>query len=171
MLDDVYGAPVLDARLLDAGRRAGDALVHRGATVAVAEGSCGGLVSAALLAVPGASSYYRGGAVIYTGAAVRSLLGDSVPRPEPLRGASEPFARWLAEEIAADLGTTWGLGEGGATGPSGNPYGDPPGHCWLAVHGPAPATRHLLTGDDRRLENMAAFATAALELLVEQLER
>jgi len=161
---------VLDPDLLAAGRRAGDALVQRAHTVAVAEGSCGGLVSAALLAVPGASAYYRGGAVIYTGAAVRSLLGTAVPRPEPLRGASEPFARWLAEEIAADLGTTWGVGEGGATGPSGNPYGDPPGHCWMAVHGPAPATRHLLTGDDRRAENMAAFATAVLTLLAEQVE-
>lgn len=162
--------PVLDDDLLAAGRRAGEALVLRGETVAVAEGSCGGLVSAALLAVPGASAYYRGGAVIYTGAAVRGLLGDAVARPEPLRGASEPFARYLAEEIAADLGAVWGVGEGGATGPSGNPYGDPPGHCWLAVHGPAPATRHLLTGRDDRLGNMVAFATAALQLLVDQLE-
>lgn len=162
---------MLGPDLLAAGRRVGELLARRAETLAVAEGSCGGLVSAAVLAVPGASAWYRGGAVIYTGAAVRALLGDAVPRPEPLRGASEPFARWLAEEISTDLGTTWGLGEGGATGPSGNPYGDPPGHCWLAVHGPAPATRHLLTGDDRRLENMAAFATAALSLVAEQLDR
>lgn len=159
---------MLDPELLDAGRRAGEALVRRGETVAVAEGSCGGLVSAALLAVPGASAYYRGGAVIYTGAAVRGFLGTAVPRPEPLRGASEPFARWLAEEVAADLGATWGVGEGGATGPSGNPYGDPPGHCWMAVAGPRPGTRHLLTGDDRRAENMVAFAIATLQLLTEQ---
>lgn len=160
---------MLDDDLLATARTAGDLLVQRGETVGVAEGSCGGLVSAALLAVPGASAYYRGGAVIYTAAAVRGLLGDAVPRPEPLRGASEPFARWLAEEIAADLGATWGIGEGGATGPSGNPYGDPPGHCWSAVHGPTPATRHLLTGDDDRLANMGAFATSALQLLVDQL--
>ena len=160
---------MLDDALQHLGRQAGDLLVQRGETVAVAEGSCGGLVSAALLAVPGASAYYRGGGVIYTAAAVRGLLGDAVPRPEPLRGASEPFARWLAEEIAADLGAIWGVGEGGATGPSGNPYGDPPGHCWMAVHGPSPATRHLLTGDDDRLANMTAFATATLQLLVDQL--
>lgn len=160
---------MIDDRLLATARQAGDLLVQRGETVGVAEGSCGGLVSAALLAVPGASAYYRGGAVIYTAAAVRGLLGDAVPRPEPLRGASEPFARWLAEEVAADLGATWGIGEGGATGPSGNPYGDPPGHCWTAVHGPSPATRHLLTGDDDRTSNMTAFATAALQLLVDQL--
>ena len=160
---------MLTPDLLAAGRHVGDRLAARGDTLAVAEGSCGGLVSAAVLAVPGASSWYRGGAVIYTGAAVRALLGTAVPRPEPLRGASEPFARWLAEEIARDLGTTWGIGEGGATGPSANPYGDPPGHCWMAVHGPAPATRHLLTGDDRRPENMVKFAAAALALLAEQL--
>lgn len=160
---------MLDDALQNLGRQAGDLLVQRGETVAVAEGSCGGLVSAALLAVPGASAYYRGGGVIYTAAAVRGLLGEAVPRPEPLRGASEPFARWLAEEIAADLGATWGVGEGGATGPSGNPYGDPPGHCWMAVHGPSPATRHLLTGDDDRLSNMTAFATATLQLLIDRL--
>lgn len=160
---------MIDEALRTTARQAGDLLVQRGETVGVAEGSCGGLVSAALLAVPGASAYYRGGAIIYTAAAVRGLLGDAVPRPEPLRGASEPFARWLAEEVAADLGATWGIGEGGATGPSGNPYGDPPGHCWTAVHGPSPATRHLLTGDDDRTSNMTAFATAALELLVDQL--
>lgn len=170
MVRGAYGAPVLDDELLAAGRRAGEVLVLRGETVAVAEGSCGGLVSAALLAVPGASAYYRGGAVIYTGPAVRGLLGAAVARPEPLRGASEPFARYLAEEISADLGSVWGVGEGGATGPSGNPYGDPPGHCWLAVHGPTSATRHLLTGRDDRLANMVAFATAALQLLADQLE-
>ncbi len=161
---------MLDDDLLEAGRRVGDLLIQRGETIGVAEGSCGGLVSAALLAVPGASAYYRGGAVIYTGAAVRALLGDEVPRPEPLRGASEPFARYLAESIATDLGATWGIGEGGATGPSGNPYGDPPGHCWVAVHGPAPATNHLLTGDDDRFANMGRFALAALSLLATQLD-
>lgn len=151
------------------GHRVGDRLAERGETVAVAEGSCGGLVSAALLARPGASAYYLGGAVIYTRQAVDALLAGEVERPAALRGASEPFVAYLAESVARRLGATWGIGEGGATGPDGNPYGDPAGHVWVGVHGSAPATRHLLTGDGDRARNMVAFATAALELLEEQL--
>ena len=143
-------------------------LIERKETVAVAEGSAGGLISAALLAVPGASAYFVGGAVVYTFAAKEGLLGDVIETPAGLRGASEPFARYLAKAIRTRLGTTWGIGEGGAAGPP-NRYGDPAGHAWLAVDGPTEATRHLLTGLDDRQANMVAFATAALALLVENL--
>jgi nicotinamide mononucleotide (NMN) deamidase PncC len=87
-----------------------------------------------------------------------------VEAPGRLRGATETFALHLARSAAAKLGTSWGIGEAGAAGPS-NPYGDPAGHCWVAVAGPVDVTRHLLTGDEDRPRNMVAFATAALELL------
>jgi nicotinamide-nucleotide amidase len=153
------------------GARVGDRLADRGDTVAVAEGSCGGLISAALLARPGASAYYVGGGIIYTGRATKGLVAGEIEPPPGMRGASEPFVLYLAESIALRLGATWGIGEGGATGPSGNPYGDPAGHGWAGVHGPVPATRHTLTGDDDRAANMVAFATAALELLEGSLDR
>ena len=162
-------ATVLDPTLLAAARRVGDALRDRGESIAVAEGSCGGLVSAALLAVPGASAYYRGGAVIYTPSAVRGLLAATLPPPSGMRGASEPFVRYLAEASATAMGATWGIGEGGATGPDANPYGDPPGHCWIGIHGPNPTTRHVLTGLADRQANMVAFATAALGTLADAL--
>lgn len=156
--------------LLDLGSRVGDRLIERGETIGVAEGSCGGLVSTALLARSGASAYYRGGGIIYARNAVEGFLAGELPKPEPLRGACEPFATYLAESVAKRLRTTWGVGEGGATGPSANPYGDPPGHVWVAVHGPeGTVTRHVLTGDDDRSRNMVAFATVALDLLAEQL--
>ena len=144
------------------GARVGDRLAERGETVAVAEGSCGGLISAALLARPGASAYYLGGGVIYTGRAAKGLVAGEIEPPPGMRGASEPFVRYLAESIAL---------RHGATGPSGNPYGDPAGHGWAGVHGPVPATRHTLTGDDDRTANMAAFARVALQLLDESLRR
>jgi nicotinamide-nucleotide amidase len=161
---------VLTPEVLSLATAIADVLRRRGETIGVAEGSCGGLVSAALLSVPGASAYYQGGAVIYTGAARSAFLGDAVPRPPGLRGATEDFARYCAQSVRAQLGTTWGVGEGGATGPSGNPYGDPAGHAWLAVSGPVEATRHLLTGSDDRLANMGAFTTALLGLLLESLQ-
>lgn len=151
----------------DLGARAGALLKERGDTVAVAEGAAGGLISATLLAVPGASAYYVGGSVIYTLTAKRGLLGDVIETPKGIRGASEPWATWLAEAARTKLETTWGIGEGGAAGPA-NPYGDPAGHAWLAVSGPAgTVTRHLLTGQDDRPTNMRLFAQAALELLIE----
>lgn len=162
---------LLPIELLDAGARCAALLKERGETVSVAEGSGGGLVSAALLAVPGASAYFLGGSVIYTRNALDGMLTGPVERPRKLRGASEPWAIHLARATRVHLRSTWGVGEGGATGPSGNPYGDPAGHAWIAVSGPTESARNILTGDDDRLANMVAFSTAALELLAEELVR
>jgi PncC family amidohydrolase len=159
----------LTPALLERAQQVGATLRARRETVAVAEGAAGGLISASLLSVAGASSFYLGGAVVYTRAAARVYVDDAVPAPANLRGASEPWALHLARAAAVRLGASWGIGEGGAAGPTGNPYGDPPGHAWVAVAGAAEATRHVLTGDDDRLANMAAFALNALVQLHEQL--
>jgi nicotinamide-nucleotide amidase len=139
-------------------------LLAREESVAVAESSAGGLISAALLSVAGASAYYRGGLVIYTLEGARAMLAGATDLDPGRRGACEPFSRYLAASAAAKLGADWGIGETGATGPSGNPYGDPAGHAWLAVAGPGGLLQaeHLLTGDGDRAVNMEAFAAAAL---------
>ena len=143
----------------------GDKLKARGETVAVAESSSGGLISAALLAVPGASKYYLGGAVVYTGKA-RMVLMD-LPREAVagMRSASEPYALLLARTARERFGTTWGLSETGAAGPTGNGYGDAPGHTCIAVAGPVEAALTIETGEADRGANMTAFAAAALEML------
>ncbi len=160
--------PMISPTLSDLGARAGALLKERGETVAVAEGSAGGLVSAALLAVPGASAYYLGGTVIYTAVAHRAFLAGAIETPPDLRGATEGFARYLAEAVAVRVGSTWGLAEAGAAGPP-NRYGDPSGHAWVAVAGPRAVTSHVLTGLDDREANMVAFAEAAVRLLVDTL--
>jgi PncC family amidohydrolase len=157
---------VLTDDLIALARRAAELLRGQHQTVAVAEGSAGGLISAALLSVPGASAYYVGGAVVYTMAANRAFMAGPIEIPAGMRGASEPFATYLAQSVAAKLQTTWGLAEAGAAGPP-NRYGDPAGHAWVAVSGPANSTRHVLTGSDDRRHNMLAFAVAALTLLAE----
>ena len=146
--------------------RVADLLRTQNQTVAVAEGSAGGLISAALLSVPGASAYYVGGAVVYTMAANRAFMAGAIDVPAGMRGASEPFATYLAQSVATKLNTTWGVGEAGAAGPP-NRYGNPAGHAWVAVSGPANNTRHVLTGSDDRSDNMLAFAIAALTLLAD----
>lgn len=145
-------------------------LIARRQTLAVSESSAGGLVSAALLALPGASAFYLGGGVIYTGAAREGLLGVTTAMIEGMRSATAPMARLLAETIRTRLGADWGLTETGAAGPSGNRYGDAAGHCCLAVAGPRDMTRVLATGSADRAANMVAFATGALVLLGEALD-
>jgi nicotinamide mononucleotide (NMN) deamidase PncC len=95
------------------------------------------------------------------------VADPAVVPPEGMRGASEAFAQHLARSIVARLGATFGVSETGATGPSGNPYGDPPGHAWVGVAGPDGllVARRVSTGADDRQANMVAFAAAALDLL------
>ncbi|MCU1359772.1 MAG: hypothetical protein JWN99_1061 [Ilumatobacteraceae bacterium] len=159
---------VLTDELQRLARRAGELLRDSGQTISVAEGSAGGLISASLLSVPGASAYYAGGAVVYTMAASRAFMAGPIDVPPGMRGATEPFATYLAQSVAAQLATTWGLSEAGAAGPP-NRYGDPAGHAWVALAGPSLLTRHVQTGSDDRVQNMVAFAEAALQLLVETL--
>ena len=129
--------------------------------------STGGLVAAALLAVPGASAYFLGGAVVYTKASRAALLGIGDAEMQGLRPATEAYALLLARRMRERHGAIWGLGETGATGPTGNRYGDPAGHTCIAVAGPAERAITLRTGSAERLANMDAFAKRALELLVE----
>ncbi|MGI9332642.1 MAG: CinA family protein [Gammaproteobacteria bacterium] len=151
--------------LADRAQAATTLLLQRGETIAVSESSTGGLVSAALLAVPGASAYYLGGAVIYTAASRQALLGLPADLPAAVRSASEPYAALCAQIIRERHGATWGLAETGATGPSGNRYGDRAGHCCIAIAGPVQTTVTLDTGVSDREANMHAFAQSALELL------
>jgi nicotinamide-nucleotide amidase len=141
-------------------------LRERQQTIAVAESSAGGLINAALVAVPGASAYYLGGGVIYTRAAREALLGIAAAEMSGMRSASEPYARLVAQRVREQLGATWGLAETGASGPTGNRYGDAPGHACLAVAGPVELVTTLETGSGDRAANMGRFARAALELLL-----
>jgi len=138
-------------------------LKARGETVAVAESSGGGLVSAALLAVPGASAYFLGGGVIYTLAAREALLPPGGDALKGVRSASEPYAMWLARTMRDHLGSNWGLAETGASGPTGNRYGDDAGHTCIAVSGPIERAITLETGKTDRQENMWAFMEATLQ--------
>ena len=138
-------------------------LKARGETLAVAESSAGGLINAALVAVPGASAYYLGGAVIYTPKGRDAFLEIEVPKG--IRSATEAFAALMANGVREKLGATWGLAETGASGPAGNRYGDAPGHACIAVAGPAEAAITLETGCAEREANMWTFALRALELL------
>ena len=146
-------------------------LIERRQTIAVAESSTGGLIAASLLAVPGASAYFLGGAVVYTRDARRILMDIPDEAMKGIRSASEPYAKLLASQMRARFATDWGLSETGATGPTGNRYGDAAGHSCMAVAGPAQAVFTLETGSADRLANMHVFAGTALKFLLQNLSR
>jgi len=157
--------------LADLGGAAGALLKERKQTIAVAESSAGGLINAALVAVPGASAYYLGGAMVYTPKGRAVLLGIAGEELAGMRSASEPYAMLAARRVRANLGTTWGLAETGASGPSGNRYGDAPGHACIAVSGPVDAVITVETGSADREANMWEFARRALQLLESCLQK
>lgn len=153
--------------LQDIAARVGSKLKERRQTIAVAESSAGGLIAAALLAVPGASAYFISGAVVYTARAREGLLGITKDQVAGMRSSSEPYAELLALTCRTKFRAAWGLAETGASGPTGNSYGDAAGHTCLAVNGLASLVRTLETGSSDRAANMQAFAISALLLLEE----
>ena len=151
--------------------RVAAALKAREQTLAIVESSAGGLINAAMVAVPGASAYYLGGCIVYTARSRQGLLGIDELGMSGFRSASEPYASLIAERVRAKLGATWGLSETGASGPSGNRYGDAAGHACFAVRGPLDAVITLETRSADREQNMHTFALRALELLLTCIEK
>src|ERR1700686_4468961 len=119
--------------LLPVAEKIADVLIERQESIAIAESSTGGLIAAALIAVPGASAYFAGGAVVYTKASRAALLGIGDAEMAGLRPSTEAYALLLARRMRERRGAIWGFGETGATGPTGNRYGDPAGHTCIAV--------------------------------------
>jgi nicotinamide-nucleotide amidase len=152
--------------LLAVAQKVAAVLKERRETIAVAESSTGGLVSAALLSVPGASAYFIGGAVVYTVKARRAMLEIPDAAFAGMRGLTEDAALVFARAARDRFSVTWSIGEIGASGPTGSRYGDPPGRSCIAIAGPAERAVTVETGSADRLGNMRAFAAAALDLLM-----
>jgi nicotinamide-nucleotide amidase len=163
--------PQLSQNLLARATRLGQRLKERGETVVVAESSTGGLIAAALLAMPGASAYFVAGAVVYSQPARRTLLNIPDSAMASLRPATEAYAVLLARTAQERFGSTWAVSETGATGPTGNRYGDAAGHSCIAVAGLQEHVVTIETGSADRVRNMEAFAAAALDLLATALDR
>jgi PncC family amidohydrolase len=152
--------------LLPAAERAGALLKAKKQTIAVAESSTGGLISAALLAVPGASAYFLGGTVVYTRQSRRLLLEIPDAALDGMRPSTEDYALMMARQIRERFDATWAIAETGATGPTGNRYGDAAGHSCIAIAGPIERAMTIETGSADRVGNMQAFTKAALEFLL-----
>jgi nicotinamide-nucleotide amidase len=146
-------------------------LMARKETIVIAESSTAGLISAALLAVPGASAYFLGGAVVYTRQSRRLLLDIPDAALDGMRPSTEPYALMMARTARERFGSSWALAETGATGPTGNRYGDAAGHSCFGIAGAAEASMTLETGKADRLDNMHAFTVEALSFLLKSVSR
>jgi nicotinamide-nucleotide amidase len=144
-------------------------LKERHETIAIAESSTGGLISAALLSIPGASAYFIGGAVVYTLKARRAMLDVPDSAFAGIKSVTEEGAMILARAARTRFAVTWSIAEIGASGPTGNRYGDPSGHSCIAISGPIERSVTVETGNKDRVANMLAFAAAALNLMIESL--
>jgi len=151
--------------LLPAAQRLGALLKDRHETIAVAESSTGGLISAALLSVPGASAYFIAGTVVYTLKARRAMLDVPDSAFAAIKSVTEDGAAILARAARDRFGVSWSVAEIGASGPTGNRYGDPAGHSCIAVAGIVERSMTVETGNSDRIANMCAFAAAALDIL------
>jgi PncC family amidohydrolase len=147
------------------GHSVGELLKERKQTIAIAESSAGGLISAVLVAVPGASAFFLGGSVIYTLEARRLLLNLKDEEFTGVRASTEEYALRMARAVRQLFGTTWGISETGATGPTGNRYGDAAGHGCVAVAGPVERVITIETRHSGREANMWMFTESAIELL------
>jgi nicotinamide-nucleotide amidase len=155
--------------LLPQAERIAALLKARGETISIAESSTAGLVSAALLAIPGASAYFMGGAVVYTGVSRSELLRVTEADLTGITPSTEAYAMLFARKIRERLQTSWSLGETGTAGPTGSRYGHAPGHSCIAVVGRVERAITIETGNSDRLDNMRAFSIAALDLLEKSL--
>lgn len=144
----------------------GAALKERKQTIVITESSTAGLISAALLAVPGASAYFLGGAVVYTRQSRRLLLDIPDAALDGMRPSTELYALMMARTAQQRFSSTWALAETGATGPTGNRYGDAAGHSCFGIAGLAEASMTLETGKSDRFDNMQAFTAEALNFLL-----
>lgn len=156
--------------LIPLAEKAAAILKERKLTIAVAESSSGGLISAALLAVPGASAYFLGGAVIYTRQARELLMDIPGDALTGLRAVTEAHELVIARSMRARFGASLCLVEHGAAGPTGNRYGDPAGRSCVVVVGESERSAMTETGSSDRAANMQAFAAAGLNLLVDALQ-
>ena len=145
-------------------------LVDRGDTVSVAESSTGGLISANLLSVPGASAFFQGGSVVYTLASRRAFLDLDRDRVGELKPLTEEMVAEFARAAREKLDTTWRIAELGAAGPAGTPYGHGPGVSVIAISGPCSISSTTRTSDDDRHSNMLAFTEAGLLLFRQALQ-
>ena len=148
------------------------ALLAAGLTVATAESCTGGLLGAAITALPGSSRYMLGGVIAYANEVKIDLLQVPAELIEAHGAVSEAVAAAMAAGVRRRLHADIGLGITGVAGPAAEGSEKPPGLIWVAVAGPGGRRGAVrLEGDHGREANRGAAVRAALSLCTEAAQR
>ncbi|KAL4745495.1 hypothetical protein BDW72DRAFT_186595 [Aspergillus terricola var. indicus] len=144
-------------------------LKARRETLSVAETAAGGLISACLLSVPGASAVYKGGLTVYTLESRLAFAGWTQVDREKYRGPTTEIVGQMADHTRRTLESTYAVSESGTAGPTGGTTRNrTPGYVAVAVStANGNQTREVETGSSDRAQNMVAFARESLQLLKE----
>lgn len=144
-------------------------LSSRNETISIAETAAGGIISASLLSVPGASKYYKGGLTLYTLESRIQFAGWTEDTKKNYHGPNKDVVSGLAKNVREKLGSTYCLCESGIAGPgaSGSSRERTPDFVALAVASEdGIMTDEQVTGmGGDREKNMVEFARLGLELL------
>lgn len=145
------------------------ALSEAGLQLAVAESFTGGAIAAALTAVPGASTWFRGGVVAYTEAVKASQLGVPTEVLAEHTAVSAPVAEAMARGVRERLGADWSVATTGYAGPGSEPE---VGTAFISVAGPSGSTttKEFHWGRSREV-NIQRGVTEALHLIWSQLRK
>lgn len=135
--------------------------------------AAGGLISASLLATPGASKIFLGGLTAYQLDFRSQFVGWTAEDTANYRGPTIDIVSKLASNTRTKLKSTWTVSESGTAGPTGGDTPNrTPGYVAVAVAGPDGVKGHELnTGTGEREANMVKFAVEALKFLQEQIEQ
>jgi PncC family amidohydrolase len=148
--------------------RVGDLLRRRGMRIAVAESCTGGLLGAALTAVPGSSDYVLGGVIAYANSVKTELLGVPEELLRTYGAVSEQCAAAMAEGVRPLTGAEVGVSITGVAGPGSEGSSKPPGLIYVAAAAADMPTRVVqLDGDHGREANRVLSVQAALLLVAD----
>jgi PncC family amidohydrolase len=147
----------------------GELLLARGWRIAVAESTAGGLLSAALLTVPGASRYFERGVVAYSKAAKLETLGMPAELYTEHGSSHQAAVRAMAQGVRRISSAHVGVAESGVAGPNPGRTGLPIGTVWAAVVTPERAVERELHLSGDRSHIMAGIVDGVLALLEEVL--
>ena len=146
-------------------------LYESGKTVGTAESCTGGRVAEAMIAVPGASAYFKGGIVCYTNEIKERLLSVDKQLLEEKSAVCEEVAQAMVKGAIKALNVDFAVATTGVAGPGGGTAENPVGTIWIACGSADEVVTVKLTEDFGRDINLAIATSKALQLFLDFLAK
>lgn len=152
-------------------RQIQDLLYDNGKTLGTAESCTGGRIAEAIIAVPGASNYFKGGIISYTNEIKMKLLHVNEKTLEEQTAVCEDVAKQMVTGACDALNVDYAISATGIAGPGGGTKDIPVGTIWLGFGSKDDVESYLLTEDNGRDINLAKATNQALKLFLDYIKR